>query len=502
MSYVVKYIIHEAETSRVLYRTLDTESGKMRDLTLDIVHKYNVDVSRAVTLQVKNLIKFTGRLKKGINDFETWCRLHDNLKLLEEYDTSLNPKTVDNISKGAIDMVWWKCKDCGHQWQTNIKTRVGAKSGCPECAYKKGKYHKLVVGDNDFETYCLKNGLEHLLKEYSRLNKKKPNEIAAKSSGESILWDCSRCGRQFKNYPANRINGQGCPNCSSTGSSIPETIIYYFLSEELTHIEYRKKINGLEADIYLPDYKTVIDYRGEYWHGTDDKRILDSRKVKYFNSLGIKQIIIEERRDKDTVTHYSQKDNCIYFKPNQYDKLFSILKEILKLNIEINDKLLKRVQHIATIKKQHKEVINSVAELYPEVAERWDYERNKDFLPTQVTSGTSLKAWFKCPKCHNSYYAFIRKQVQGQGCSYCNGTTAYRGINDIATTLPGIMFVWDFEKNDKNSITPYNIKAGSGKKIHLKCFKCGAEREISPCTLSLNNTYRCKNCGIKLKLDE
>ena len=40
---------------------------------------------------------------------------------------------------------------------------------------------------------------------------------------------------------------------------------------------------------------------------------------------------------------------------------------------------------------------NSIASLYPELAEQWHPTKNSDLTPDQVTKGSSRRAWWKCP---------------------------------------------------------------------------------------------------------
>lgn len=45
------------------------------------------------------------------------------------------PLTPDGVSAGSQQRVWWRCcKDPSHEWQTQVGTRVKAKTRCPHCA--------------------------------------------------------------------------------------------------------------------------------------------------------------------------------------------------------------------------------------------------------------------------------------------------------------------------------------------------------------------------------
>ena len=38
--------------------------------------------------------------------------------------------------------VWWICKNCKHEWETSISSRV-AGNGCPECAKQLGSKKRI-----------------------------------------------------------------------------------------------------------------------------------------------------------------------------------------------------------------------------------------------------------------------------------------------------------------------------------------------------------------------
>ena len=64
---------------------------------------------------------------------------HNDLKsqypnLIEEWNyernTDINP---DELGKYSTRKVWWKCKNCGHEWITTPENRARDNNGCPKC---------------------------------------------------------------------------------------------------------------------------------------------------------------------------------------------------------------------------------------------------------------------------------------------------------------------------------------------------------------------------------
>ena len=77
----------------------------------------------------------SGRVPKtGTNDFQTLFP-----ELAEEWHYKKNaPHTPSEYLPKSGKKMWWKCKKCGFEWNTEIRNRSNG-TGCPECAKQKGK---------------------------------------------------------------------------------------------------------------------------------------------------------------------------------------------------------------------------------------------------------------------------------------------------------------------------------------------------------------------------
>lgn len=100
--------------------------------------------------------------------------------------------------------VWWRCKDCGYEWQAVISSRyVG--NGCKAFA---GKI--LVVGKNDLLSQNPKLAKEW---DYDKNNPIKPQDITV-SNARKVWWRCKECGNYWEAMISNDAKGQGCPECA------------------------------------------------------------------------------------------------------------------------------------------------------------------------------------------------------------------------------------------------------------------------------------------------
>lgn len=489
---IVMYIIHETLNNRNIYRIKDTVSGRMTDTTLDIVNKFSLDCSKAEKITISSIDKYNGSFKRGINDLDTWCRLHNRLDILEDYNTATNELKACNIARGSIQKVNWKCNKCGNNWSTHVKSRTTNKTECPVCRIKDGKY-KIHTEENNFVNKVKELGLDYLLKEI-QLDSNTDIEKLYASDRRTYTWKCHKCQREFKNCIQNRIRGQKCPYCSKTGTSIPEQVVYLALKKYYPDTLYRYKFGKYEADIYIPSVNTIIDYRGMYYH--KDREYIDDLKESIFKDNGFNQIIILASNEY----HNIENNNYVYFDGKDFTWLLSTIYNRLKLNNIIDENITNKVIDEAVANRSQNRVINCVAETNPELLEIWDDEANKGSGVTlyNVTKGTKYKAWFRCKKCGNSYYAFIRKQVIGQRCPICNGTSTLTGVNDLATTDAYILKAWDFDKNNEIGVTPYSVKAGSLKRAFIKCNNCGMSSDYQVRDIvNRARTIKCNRCKHK-----
>ena len=70
------------------------------------------------------------KLVPGIND------LSAKYPMIAKEWSERNEKKPDRVWPKSRENVWWKCKDCGHEWKAVIDTRVKG-SRCPECARRE-----------------------------------------------------------------------------------------------------------------------------------------------------------------------------------------------------------------------------------------------------------------------------------------------------------------------------------------------------------------------------
>ena len=135
---------------------------------------------------------------------------------------------------------------------------------------------------------------------------------------------------------------------------------------------------------------------------------------------------------------------------------------------------------------------NDLAITNPEIAKEWNYEKNENLKPTDVTAGSSKKVYWKCNNKHE-WKAGIKERNKGQNCPYCSNKKILVGYNDLYTYciknhMEDIIEEFDVKKN---KFTMKEVTAGSDRKTWWKCSK-GHSYQSSPS----RRVIRGSGCGI------
>lgn len=112
--------------------------------------------------------------------------------------------------------------------------------------------------------------------------------------------------------------------------------------------------------------------------------------------------------------------------------------------------------------------INDLLTVDPQLAEEWNYRKNRNLKPNEIAAGSQRKIWWVCDKGHE-WQATPNNRRYGNGCPYCSGRLPIVGETDLETVHPEIAKEWDYQKN--GALTPKDVTHGSSKKVWWKCIK-------------------------------
>lgn len=269
-----------------------------------------------------------------------------------------NLLTPDLFSQYACQRVWWKCPDCGCEWEEKIKNQVKKLAWCPHC--KKGirdlasflpelvkEWHKtknidnpervsyasnkyawwkcskcnyewkakisnrsilkrgcpccsepvrvVVPGIND-----LKTKFPHIAKEWhpNKNGNLLPEQVAS-GTRKKVWWICP-LGHEYQATIGHRTapNGTGCPICySGRQTSFAEQAVFFYVNRLYPDAISRYKSDFLgkfELDVYIPSIRYAVEYDGEAWH-KQNKIEREKRKYQICKEHGITLIRMREQ---------------------------------------------------------------------------------------------------------------------------------------------------------------------------------------------------------------
>lgn len=413
----------------------------------------------------------------GFNDLSTLYP-----ELLSWWDYNNNKIAPSDIFPNSNKKYHWICPK-GHKFETTACSIVRGR-GCPVCAGKK-----VLCGYNDLASQNPELAAEW----HPTKNGTATPETVTQKSNKAFWWKCHICSYEWR-APVNARNVNGCPNCSKKGESIPEYVIMFYLQKAgITCIHKYKPwgVNGKEIDIYLPDFKTGIEYDGVVYHNKER----DSAKSKLCKIKGISLIRLREeglpclsfpdiqipvsidlRERNDAFANLVKPLNC----------LFECLKTPVP-DIDLHRDLKSIIAIYETSKGQ-----KSLAYVNPALAAEWDYTKNKGLTPEQVSASSSLTASWVCPRGHKWDAKIYSRNSNGCGCPYCSNQKVLKGFNDLLSQRPDIAEEWA----EDNEYSPDEYVYQSNKKVNFKCKICGTTWVTPISSRTLQGTG-CPVCGMK-----
>ncbi len=402
------------------------------------------------------------RIIKGETDLGTVCP-----DIVKEWDYGKNgERKPDDFSVGSKEKVWWICSTCGNQWEATISSRALNGCGCPVCGRKKQakSFREGIIREKGS---LLVTHPEICIEWNYKRNKNSPEDYSY-GSNEKVWWLCKK-GHEWKATIASRTSGCGCPRCNEGHRvSLPEKAIVFYLMQSGIDVKENARIFGdslRDVDIYIHSRNCAIEYDGERWHKNKEK---DIEKTHLCKDQGIKLIRIREPKIGKLNDGYSlecitgEPKNDLSYINNAVLWLIDTL-ELKQIPVDANKDM---PQIRAMIEQSYED--DSFGHIYPELALEWDYQKNGNLLPIDLSKCSGIKVWWTCSENH-SWQDSIAHRVYGRSCPVCAGKRTQSGYNDLQTRFPSIAAEWDYEKN--GNLDPRYISDCNAQKVWWRCPK-------------------------------
>ncbi len=402
----------------------------------------------------------------------------------EWHPTKNGDLTPSDVMAGSGKKVWWLCEK-GHSFLQSVSKRAKRGYKCPYCSGEK-----VWKGHNDLATvnprlagewHPTKNGVL------------KPTDVTA-GSGKRVWWKCP-LGHEYQAVISIRNHDHtNCPICALRRStSFPEQTILYYVKKLWPNSVNKYKDcfdNSMEFDVYIPELKTAIEYDGAQWHKTDSEHKREIKKYEFCKKNEIYLIRVKERSKQQ----WNDTADKVYYIPKTNKRNYYELEKII-LHLLDSIRGLKPLYWGINIEKDKNEILsylaempNSLADMRPDVAAKWNYEKNGNLTPNMFSVSSNEIVWWKCSDCGHQWKSSINSMTRkGRfGCSICakvqKGKTftklRVKQRGSLAEKMPELAKEWHPTKN--GDLTPNDITTGRFKPVWWLCPKCGYEWQASP----------------------
>jgi len=319
--------------------------------------------------------------------------------------------TPFDVTCGSNKKIWWLCDKCQYEWEASPNKRIGSKRGCPKCA------GKVITKEN-----CLVANFPKLVKEWDyEANYPLTPEMFMVGSRKIVSWKCKR-GHFYEMRIGHRTTGHGCKFCNNQTSRL-QLFFYSELKALFDNVQYKVKVEGMECDIYLPDYKIGIEVDGFYWHcGKNSK---DKIKVDKLASKGIRVINIREIGlsviSNDTI-RFSKNEDKLEISKKFMELLSTIITDNKLKKYSSSTKPVNENYYFDELAKFPAPLVkDSLAFSNPTLSLQWDYVKNGSLKPKDISANSGHKVYWICENGH-SWQATPHNRNSGkQGCPRCWG---------------------------------------------------------------------------------
>lgn len=275
---------------------------------------------------------------------------------------------------------------------------------------------------------------ERLLKEwdYEKNSGISPENISI-GSEKKVWWKCS-LGHSWKTTFSKRSQrGYGCPYCSN--QKVLEGFNDLVTTNPKLIVEWDYDKNSIQPTEVVAGSGKKVWWKcslGHSWNAEIRSRAKNNTGCPYcsnnkvlagFNDLSSRYPMIADEWDYD---------KNVGLKPSEF--LYASDKKVFW-------KCSKGHSWVTSIRKRterksgcpfccehHQKIAvgyNDLATTNPDLLEEWDYDKNVDVMPQEITAGSGIKVWWKCRLGHSWQGIVYNRAKKGDRCPDCYSKTSF-----------------------------------------------------------------------------
>ncbi len=455
-------------------------------------HVWQAELANKVQRYVKsNSIKKNGcpwcsKANTKVTSFynlKVYLTENKKIDLIKKFSKN-NKIHIEKIKPGDNKKFYWDCAQCKTPFLArprdiyrNDRRQV---KHCSNCKYiTRGEtFSKLSI--NKSGSILDSNPKIKEIWDYNK-NKKGPENYARYS--HSKVWFKCLYGHSYKGFVYHKTNTIGCPKCYSKGSKAEVRIYSELFNVYKNQIEWHKKIDNVEIDIFIKNFSIGIEVDGYPWHL--NSKIKELKKNKFCEQKNITLIRI---RDPKLPFIHSRSiiSKLTDYNFDEFKKLVDLLyfltkdKKLLEIYNKkdfSNEKLYQKF--LTNLPKPFPGT--SLGDLNKKLSKEFDVDKNYPLTPFDFAPKSNTNIWWLCEKGHSYKTTIgqrnrknsieknkdgsIYKRRAGTGCPICSGRIASED-NNFEKSYPDLLKYFD---SKKNKLKPKDFTPNSNKYAYWKC---------------------------------
>ena len=256
---------------------------------------------------------------------------------------------------------------------------------------------------------------------YERNGNLKPEHFSP-NSHKKVWWKCQK-GHEWQVTIANRNKGRGCPYCSGK-KVLNDYNDLQTVNPTLAQEWNYEKNNGLSPMDVTPNSNKKVWWKcnnGHEWKTTINNRnngngcpycsgryvVLGENDLQTANPTLAKEWNYEKNNGLRPIDVTPNSNKKVWWKCNRGHEWQATIA-----NRNIGNGCPYCSGRYAVNGTTDLQTIN------PTLAKEWNYERNLDLKPNEISPGSNKKVWWKCAKGHE-WQATVNNRSKGRGCPQC-----------------------------------------------------------------------------------
>ena len=331
-----------------------------------------------------------------------------------EWDYSRNGALLpQNVMPSSSKKVHWKCK-YGHEWAATVDSRTRNNYGCPYCSGKRA-----ISGQNDLRTLFPDIVGEW---DYEGNEELYPEQILPQSN-RKVAWICQEGHKWFARV-ADRVKGTKCPYCTGKIVLTEKSLATLFPA---VAAEWDNERNvGLNPKECAPFSEKKVWWkcsRGHNWQAVIANRTKHGSGCPYCQ----RKIPIQGENDLATthphlIAQWCTERNgaCTPEKvmASSSRKVWWRCKRGHVWEASVASRAARNAGCPYCCGQRVIRGETDLASQSPRLLAQWDFRRNAELTPHDVSFFSNRKVWWICAAGH-SWKTTVYKRSCGQECPYC-----------------------------------------------------------------------------------